>query len=162
LTDFVRHLGRLGGLQDDLALPDPQLLERFVRGRDEAAFSALVVRHGPMVLGLCRRLLRDSHDAEDAFQATFLVLVRRAAAIGKRELLGNWLYGVAHRVAVRARQSAARRLAREAPDMERIARAARAPADPPDLAGVLHEEVQRLPAKYRGPVVLFTNWRATP
>src|SRR5437868_5655112 len=72
-----------------------QLLERFVTGRDEVAFEALVARHGPMVLGVCRRLLRDPMDVEDAFQATFLVLVRRAAAIRRRESLSPWLYGVA-------------------------------------------------------------------
>src|SRR5438067_10158795 len=92
---------------------DAPLLERFVTRRDEAAFEALVRRHGPMVLGVCRRLLRHAQDAEDAFQATFLVLVRKAAALGQPELLGNWLYGVAYRTALDARAAAARRQARE-------------------------------------------------
>ncbi len=87
---------------EPMDLTDGELLERFVSGRDETAFAALVSRHGPMVLGICRRLLRHAQDAEDAFQATFLVLVRKAGGIGRRELLGNWLYGVAVRVAGRA------------------------------------------------------------
>src|SRR5687768_2216486 len=82
-------------------LSDEQLLDRFVRRRDEGAFAALVRRHGPMVLGVCRRVLRDGHHAEDAFQATFLILVRKAELIQERQLLHNWLYGVAYRTAVK-------------------------------------------------------------
>jgi RNA polymerase sigma-70 factor (ECF subfamily) len=81
------------------SLTDGQLLECFVARREEAAFAALVRRHGPMVLGVCRRILDHSHDADDAFQATFLVLVRKAASVTPRELVGNWLYGVAYRTA---------------------------------------------------------------
>src|ERR1043166_4598985 len=81
------------------ALTDGQLLDRFIAGRDAAAFEALVLRHGPMVFGVCRRILRHRQDAEDAFQATFLVLVRRAAAVNPREMVGNWLYGVAQQTA---------------------------------------------------------------
>src|SRR5688500_17920343 len=80
---------------------DEQLLERFARGRDETAFAALLGRHGPLVWGVCRRLLTQTQEAEDAFQATFLVLVRKAASISKRASLRSWLYGVACRVAVR-------------------------------------------------------------
>src|SRR5690349_21426934 len=94
-------------------LPDRQLLERYALGRDEAAFGALVRRHGPMVLGVCRRVLRDGHAAEDAFQATFLVLARRAGSLLRPEALGAWLHGVAARVALRARAQAARRRAGE-------------------------------------------------
>src|ERR1700676_3457112 len=93
-------------------LTDGQLLERFVVSGDEAAFAMLVRRHGPMVQGVCRRTLTNVHDAEDAFQATFLVLVCKARAIGQPELLGNWLYGVATRVAAKARAGALRRGAR--------------------------------------------------
>ena len=82
---------------------DGELLQQFVTCEDEAAFEALVRRHGPMVLAVCRRVLQDGHDAEDAFQATFLVLVRKAGSIGKPELLGNWLYGVAYRIAAKAK-----------------------------------------------------------
>ena len=134
---------------------DAELLERFVSCRDEAAFAALMARHGPMVFGVCRRLLRHAQDAEDAFQATFLILVRKAASIGKRELLGNWLYGVAIRVASRARVMAMKRRTQEATDMEQVAGATREPAEAPDLRAAITEEVQRLPAKYRGPVVLY-------
>ena len=93
-------------------LTEGELLERFVSRRDEAAFEALVARHGPMVLGVCRHLLRDPNDVDDAFQATFLVLVKKASTVRRCELLGNWLYGVAFRVASRARALAARRTAR--------------------------------------------------
>ncbi len=136
-------------------MTDGQLLDGFVARRDEAAFAALVRRHGPMVLGVCRRVLRHAQDAEDAFQATFLVLARKAVAIGRRELLGNWLYGVAYRTALDARAAAARRRTRErqvdpmpeppAPDSA---------ADWRDLGPLLDLELNRLPDKYRAPVVL--------
>lgn len=145
----------VGGQPCHSVASDAALLERFVTGHDEAAFAALVARHGPMVFGVCRRLLRHHQDAEDAFQATFLILVRKAAAIGRRELLGNWLYGVAARVTARARLMATRRQARETADMERIATATREPARATDMTVVIDEEVQRLPSKYRGPVVLY-------
>ena len=94
-------------------LPDAQLLERFVAGRDEAAFELLLWRHEPMVRGVCRRLLRHTQDAEDAFQATFLALVRKAGSISKRQALSGWLYHVAYRIALRLRTGEAKRLARE-------------------------------------------------
>jgi RNA polymerase sigma factor (sigma-70 family) len=139
---------------DPVDLSDGELLERFVTVRDETAFASLVARHGPMVLGVCRRLLRHAQDAEDAFQATFLILVRKADGIGRRELLANWLYGVAVRVASRVRLVTAKRRTRETTDMERVARATREPAEATELPVALAEEVGRLPAKYRGPVVL--------
>src|SRR5881398_2103839 len=92
---------------------DGQLLERFARAHEEAAFRALVERHGPMVLGVCRRVLRNDADAEDAFQATFLVLVRKAGTIRPRGKVGNWLCGVAHTTALKARAMGAKRSAKE-------------------------------------------------
>ena len=96
-----------------VGLSDGQLLERFVSRREEAALGALMQRHGPMVWGVCRRVLLDHHDAEDAFQATFLVLARRAASVVPREKVGNWLYGVASQTARKARAMRAKRRLRE-------------------------------------------------
>src|ERR1700738_1449091 len=90
----------------DAGATDAELLDRFVAHRDGPAFAALLQRHGPMVFGVCRRVLRDPHDAEDAFQAAFLVLVRKAGSIGKGESLGCWLHEVACRTALRARSNA--------------------------------------------------------
>src|SRR5262245_16524035 len=111
----LRQIDRLFREGTLATLSDAQLLERYLSRRDEAAFEALVHLHGPMVLGLCRRFLRDPQAAEDAFQATFLVLVRKAPAIRDRGLLANWLYGVAYRVAVRARANAYRQNTTEVP-----------------------------------------------
>ena len=99
----VKHLRRVAFLQEAAGLTDEQLLESFLVRREEAAFEALVRRHGPMVLGVCRRVLHHRDDAEDAFQATFLTLARRAGAVRKQPSLGSWLYKVAHRIALRAR-----------------------------------------------------------
>jgi RNA polymerase sigma factor (sigma-70 family) len=151
---MVRDLGRSERLRAALSLPDEQLLERFVRLRDEIAFEALLHRHGPLVFGVCRKLLFNAHDAEDAFQATFLVLARKAGAVGRRALLGNWLYGVAYRVAARVRKTTLRRHARELPDADLNAVPEAGEPEEPYLSVLLHEEVQRLPDKYRGPVVL--------
>ena len=112
----LREIGTLFAVGTIGGLSDGQLIERFLSGpRDEAeaAFAALVDRHGAMVMGVCRRLLSDSNDADDAFQATFLVLVRRAHSIARRDLLANWLYGVAYRTARVARTRAAQRRAKE-------------------------------------------------
>ena len=103
------HTGSMAGLDDG------ELLERFATRNDESAFAALVALHGPMVLGVCRRILRDGHDVEDAFQATFLVLVQRAGSIRDPGRLGPWLHGVARRVAMRARAEAGRRRSRQDP-----------------------------------------------
>jgi RNA polymerase sigma factor (sigma-70 family) len=135
-------------------LTDGQLLERFADRRDEAAFAALMARHGRLVFSVCRRLLDHDQDAEDAFQATFLVLVRQARSIAKRASVASWLYGVAYRVACKARSKRTRQQARQAtlPDLPE--------AEPvPDLfrrelTAVLDEEVNRLPTKYRVPIVL--------
>src|ERR1700687_6021247 len=112
-SEVIHHLRRALLLRDGAGMTDGQLLACFLTQRDDAAFAALVRRHGPMVWGVCRRVLRDYHDAEDAFQATFLVLVRKAAAITSRAQLANWLYGVAHQTALKARATAARRQGRE-------------------------------------------------
>src|SRR5438270_273902 len=103
---LLRHIRRLVGLPQDGGKSDGQLLECFVTWRDEAAFENLLSRHGPMVLATCRRLLHDPHDVEDAFQATFLVLCRKAGAIGRRDSLGGWLHEVAWRVAQRVKADA--------------------------------------------------------
>jgi RNA polymerase sigma factor (sigma-70 family) len=148
------QLRRLVGRRGGCPLTDAQLLEDFVARRDEAAFEALLWRHGGMVLGLCRRVLRHHQDAEDACQATFLVLARKAASIGRRQAVGPWLYRVAYRVALRLRARAARRAAREGPVDDLPAPDA---ADAPlwrDLRAVLDDALGRLPEKYRAPLVL--------
>ena len=135
---------------------DGELLGRFVARRDETAFAELLHRHGPMVLGACRRLLRHEQDAEDAFQAAFLVLARRAAAVVPREAVGGWLYGVACRTALAARGRRARRAARErqVTDMPERADGIAARSAWEELVPLLDEELGRLPEKYRLPVVL--------
>jgi RNA polymerase sigma factor (sigma-70 family) len=133
------------------------LLGRFVEDRDEAAFEALVARHGPMVLGVCRRLLVEPDDVDDAFQATFLVLVKRAGTLRDRELLGNWLYGVARRVAARARSNRIRLRTRERPGGEEAALAkpnGNTPGEAAELRAVLDDELARLPGHLREAVVL--------
>src|SRR5262249_27055342 len=109
LSKVIQHLR--GVNPDSSGLADGELLNRYVRHRDGAAFEALVRRHGPMVMGVCRRVLRHADDAEDAFQATFLVLARKAASLRSPALIGNWLYGVAYRTALEARKANARRWA---------------------------------------------------
>src|SRR5579859_6856318 len=111
------------------ALSDGQLLTRFVAGQDEAAFAMLVRRHGPMVLGVCRRVLRHAQDAEDVFQATFLILARKARSVLNREAIGGWLYRVAYRAAQEARAMRARRRAKEQP----IADALQPAAEPAEV-----------------------------
>jgi RNA polymerase sigma factor (sigma-70 family) len=135
---------------------DRELLERFATRRDgvaEVAFAALVERHGSMVLRVCRGVLRDSHDADDAFQATFLILARRARSIRKRDSVGPWLYGVALRVAGCALRTSARRRKLERRGADMIEHNPEH-SDTDDSARVLHEELGRIPEKYRAPVVL--------
>src|SRR6516225_11621793 len=130
---------------------DGDLLDLYVRQRDEAAFEALVRRHGPMVLGVCRRIAGNAHDAEDAFQATFLVLVRKATTIRPAGMVGNWLHGVAQRTALEARRSAAKRRAKEA----QVAPRTETPDDSlAHLRRILDQELTRLPDKYRSVLVL--------
>src|SRR5437868_6056533 len=109
----LQHIRRLAGTSRAAQPPDAQLLERFAARRDEAAFAALVRRHGPMVLNVCRSVLHHEQDAEDAFQATFLVLARKADSIRQPEAVAGWLYEVAYHVAVKAQAAAARRRTEE-------------------------------------------------
>ncbi len=137
------------------AAGDALLLQRFVAASDHTAFELLVWRHGPMVLGVCRRLLPTAQDAEDAFQATFLTLVKRAGSIANGAALGAWLYRVAYRVALRARATLAARARRERPGVEDLPEAFRGdPVVAGDLRDVLDEEVNRLPARHRAAFVL--------
>ena len=135
-------------------LSDGELLGRFAASHDEAAFEALVVRHGPMVWGVCRRILRDPNDAEDAFQATFLVLARKASSIAHREMVANWLFAVAHKTAVRARAMAFRQWSKEQQVVAMPEPRSAADEQRDDLLALLDQELSRLPRKYRIPVVL--------
>jgi RNA polymerase sigma factor (sigma-70 family) len=138
-------------------LSDSQLLHRFLTGRDgaeQAAFSALVERHGPMVLRVCRQVLGNRHDAQDAFQATFLVLARKASSVRNAESLASWLHGIALRVAVRAKVDEARRRVHERAWAAMKQRECDDTAVRPESCPELHEEIARLPQRYREPVVL--------
>jgi RNA polymerase sigma factor (sigma-70 family) len=148
--DALFRLGVMGGLNDG------QLLERFAAHRDaegQIAFEAIVHRHGPMVLGVCRRVLRDEHAAEDAFQATFLVLALKAYAVPKRDSLGPWLHGVAVRISQRLLTLSRRRREQPLPDTGLVDSSVPDPAQA-DLGAVLDEELVRLPEKYRLPAIL--------
>jgi RNA polymerase sigma factor (sigma-70 family) len=152
MNSVIDHLRR-AALRDRAGLGDRELLGCFIERHDEAAFAALVQRHGPMVWGVCRRLL-SHHDAEDAFQANFLVLVRKAASIVPRGMVGNWLYGVAHQTALQARRTDARRRAREVqvtvmPDTEAVQQ-----DHWPDVQPLLDQELSRMPDKSRAVLVL--------
>ena len=153
VLQFLRRLVAAGPGGDST---DRQLLQRLAGHREEAAFAVLVQRHGPMVLGVCRRILHDPHDADDAFQATFLVLACKAGSLARPEKLANWLYGVACRTAARAEGGRG-----PAADARKAVR----PTCPPPSAirqrrvlhefrPVLDEELRRLPEKYRAPLVL--------
>jgi len=154
LNRVLQHLRTVAAVQTYRELPDHELLERFVAARDEAAFTVLIERHGPMVLGVCRRALPRFHDAEDACQATFLVLARKAASVRKKAALASWLHGVACRVAVKLKRDHARRKRGER------GAAAPAPADPAnevswrEVQALLDEELEQLPERYRAPVIL--------
>jgi RNA polymerase sigma factor (sigma-70 family) len=137
------------------SVSDAQLLERFAARRDGDAFALLVRRHGPMVLGVCRRVLQDWHAAEDAFQATFLVLARRAGSLRRPQAVGAWLHGVAHRTALKIRTAAARRRLCER-DACQYRPEAQHPLDPTwlDIRGVLDDAIDCLPGRYREPFIL--------
>lgn len=149
IRPLVHHLRHLAG-----PVPDAELLQRFARGRDEAAFELLLRRHGPMVFGVCRRLLGDRHTAEDCFQAVFLVLARQAGSLRRPEALGAWLYGVALRTARKARTREARR--RQCERRTALSAAIEPPDDLAwrDLRPVLDEAIALLPKKYRTPFAL--------
>jgi RNA polymerase sigma factor (sigma-70 family) len=153
LTTVLHQLHQLAGGAAAGTLTDGQLLGRFVSRRDEAAFELLVRRHGPLVWGTCRRILAGSHDAEDAFQATFLVLIKKAASLDRTRPLSAWLHRVACRVALRARETAARRRERECAAGRPEACADDA-AETRDLRRALDEELAALPDGYRVPLVL--------
>ncbi len=152
-------LGQIRRLFDEgtlTGLTDAQILERFVARRDEGAFAILVERHGPMVLAVCRGVLKNADDAEDAFQATFLVLFRKADGLRVGGSLGSWLYRVAYRIALRANAVAARRRERsweEGVMTARVAPTGEAEADR-ELLPMIHQEIDRLPDRYRAPIAL--------
>src|SRR5262249_15912165 len=151
LGGFLRRLKQAMAAESLTLLSDGGLVERFLATHDEAAFQAILRRHGPMVFRVCRRVLPQEQDAEDAFQASFLVLAREARTIRKQESLASWLHGVAYRAALKARASAARRRKHEAQ-----AAALARPALPDEvswkeLRSVLDEELARLPERLRAP-----------
>jgi RNA polymerase sigma factor (sigma-70 family) len=154
MPPILRYLRSLGAKERLKDVPDGELLVRFTAEQDETAFGVIVRRHGGMVLQVCRSLLHNHADADDAFQATFLVLARQARSIQKKTSLGSWLYGVAYRTALKARAARDTRKRHEAQ-----ARTAAPPQTVDELTwreaqGILHEELARLPEKYRGPLVL--------
>jgi RNA polymerase sigma factor (sigma-70 family) len=154
MSEVIRRYRSAVLLRDRAGLTDGQLLECFVRGRDQAALGALVRRHGPTVWGVCRRLLGNYHDAEDAFQATFLVLARRADSVRPRDGVAGWLYGVARRTALKARAAAARRRTRERQVGEVPEPEAPHPGRGHDLLPFLDEALSRLPGPYRVTILL--------
>src|SRR6266540_524148 len=151
---FLGHLHRAAAAQNTDEPTDPQLLQLFLQGRDPGAFAALVRRHGPMVMRVCRHVLHHHQDAEDAFQVTFLVLARSAASIRSKGSLASWLHGVAYRTAMSAKRSAATRRTHEG-RVETMSQ----PDASQDLAWrevqvILEEEIQALPEGYRTPFLL--------
>jgi RNA polymerase sigma factor (sigma-70 family) len=153
LDTLLRHIRKLAAGRGSSQRTDPQLLDDFSTCRDETAFAALVARHGPMVLRVCRRVLNHEQDAEDAFQATFLVLARKTGSIRKRAALAEWLHGVAYRTAMQAKRSAARRRNHEARLRAATPKAVASPTWD-DVQAVLDQEIQRLPEAFRTAFVL--------
>ena len=153
LARVIHDLRTSALLRDDAGLSDEQLLNDYLVQREEVFLAALIRKHSRMVWGVCRRVLSNHHDAEDAFQATFLVLVRKAPCIASPHLLANWLYGVAHQTAIKARATAAKRRTREMQPVQMPERA----IEPPvwnELQPLLDQELSRLPDKYRSAIVL--------
>jgi RNA polymerase sigma factor (sigma-70 family) len=154
VSAVLGHIRKLASAQEDHERPDDELLQRFAAHQDEAAFAALLRRHGPMVLSVCRSVLHHVQDAEDAFQAAFLLLAQKAGSIHRREAVSGWLYRVAYHLAVRAQANAARRRVHER-------RAVAMPSADPvldmslrEVRGVLFAELENLPEQYRAPLVL--------
>jgi RND family efflux transporter MFP subunit len=154
LRTVVRYLHAVAGPDSSVGPTDGQLLERYVSQRDEAAFELLLWRHGTMVLNVCRRVLEDPHDAEDAFQATFLAFVRKARSIVRSQAVAGWLYRVAYRVAVEARSKTQKSRRRETTGVEELALEPTPEADWRELRPILDEELNRLPERLRLPLVL--------
>jgi RNA polymerase sigma factor (sigma-70 family) len=152
LRQALRHLHQILRPAGADEQTDAQLLARFLAAGDQSAFAALVRRHGPMVLGVCRRILRHTQDAEDAFQAAFLVLARKAASVVHRQALGSWLYRVAYRIAVDAKVNNDRRRAREQ-QVDELPHPQVLPAEPCDWRTCLDHELNLLPERYRAVLV---------
>jgi RNA polymerase sigma factor (sigma-70 family) len=154
MDTVIRHLRRAVLRRDGAGWTDGQLLASFIDQKDEAAFEALVRRHGPMVFGVCRRVVGNHHDAEDAFQATFLVLARKAASVRPREMVANWLHGVALRTSMKARAMTAKRRGREKQVTQMPEPAAAQQDQWRDLQPLLDQELHGLPENYRLPILL--------
>jgi RNA polymerase sigma factor (sigma-70 family) len=154
LEGVVRHVRAFRHAESLSEAPDAQLLQRFAAGREEGAFTALLRRHGPMVLGVSRRLLGNAQDAEDVYQAAFLLLARKAGSIRKRESVASWLYGVARRLALKMRAQGAKRQARERRAADMRDTQTDADADWPDVQAALEAALEELPEGYRAALVL--------
>jgi RNA polymerase sigma factor (sigma-70 family) len=154
MNTVIRRLRRVVLLQDGTERTDGQLLDSFIEQKDEAAFEALARRHGPMVLAVCRRVARNHHDAEDAFQATFLVLARKASSIRPRGLVANWLHGVAYRTALKARTMTLKRQVREKQVTELPEPEITQQNQSHDLLALIDQELNGLPENYRLPILL--------
>src|SRR6516162_1820746 len=154
MDTVIRHLRRAVLQQDGTACTDAQLLASFIDQKDEAAFEVLVRRHGPMVFGVCRRVIDNHHDAEDAFQATFLVLARKASSVRPRERVANWLHGVALRTAMKAKALTTKRRSREKQVTEMPEPEAPQQGHWRDLQPLLDQELNGLPENYRLPILL--------
>jgi RNA polymerase sigma factor (sigma-70 family) len=152
LPTVLQHLRQLMGRTVTPSVTDGELLTRFLARREEAAFTTLMERHGRMVLAVCRRLL-DHHDAEDVFQATFILLIRKAMSIRKHESVGSWLHGVAYRLAAKARTQGAQRRHHEKQAADQRDTADSPETDWRELQQILDEELQRLPERYRLPLI---------